>query len=202
MYKVFIENRAVEFVNSQKIEPKVKGIDARSIQTIEQDLSQLLSELDPKECLLIYCDDAEKEWERLFQFHEFVHAAGGLVRNGNQWLVIKRNGMLDLPKGHLDENEKPAVGAEREIAEECGVFRLKLKGFSCSTFHTYFYEGKPVLKQTDWFVFEHFGDKTGEPQIEEGIEAVLWMQEDEMSSNFDRFYTSVQFVIHESFKGK
>lgn len=200
MYKVFIENRAVEFVNSQKIAVNSKAIDAQAIQNIEQDLSQLLSDLDSNECVSIYCDDIKKDWERLFQGHQFVHAAGGLVKNDNQWLVIKRHGMLDLPKGHLEENEQPAIGAEREIAEECGVFSLQLKGFSCSTFHTYYYEGKPVLKKTDWFLFDHFGTASGTPQLEEGIEAVLWMKEEEMKISLDQFYTSIQFVIKETIK--
>lgn len=198
MYKVFIENRAVEFVNSQKIDPNGKAIDAQVIQNIEQDLSPLLSDLHPQERLIIYCNDIQKDWERLFHEHQLVHAAGGLVKNGNQWLVIRRHGMLDLPKGHLDEDEEPAIGAEREIAEECGVFMLQLKGFCCSTFHTYFFEGKPVLKKTDWFLFDHFGKTVGVPQQEEGIEAVLWMKEEEIKTNLNQFYASIQFVIKES----
>ena len=197
MYKVFIENRAVEFVNSQKIHPHLSCIDACSIQSIEADLRKEFVGLNPNQSIILSCDDCQKEWERLFQFHQFVHAAGGLVMNENKCLIISRFGMLDLPKGHLDLNEVPEIAAAREIFEECGISPLKKRSFICSTFHTYFYDQRSVLKQTDWFLFDYNGLEKGQPQIEEGIDEIHWMDFSEIHQKRHSFYTSIQFVLDE-----
>lgn len=200
MYKVFIENRAVEFVNSQKIETNLSSIEASLIQSIEEDLKEKLMSLDSNACFYVRCIDRQKEWERLFRNHQFVHAAGGAVQKNHEFLVIKRFGMLDLPKGHLDVNERSEIAAEREIREECGIFPLVRKEFICSTYHTYFYNDHPVLKQTDWYLFDYLGTDKGEPQTEEGIEEVIWMPFREINLQKDSFYTSVQYVLDETIK--
>jgi 8-oxo-dGTP pyrophosphatase MutT (NUDIX family) len=200
MYKVFIENRAVEFVNSQNIDSNLPGIQARLIQSIEEDLKECLTNLDPQTCFSIHCDDCQKEWDRLFRNHQFVHAAGGAVQKGQEFLLIRRFGMLDLPKGHLDLNESPEIAAEREIREECGISQLILRDFICSSFHTYFYNNRPVLKQTDWYMFNYHGTDKGQPQTEEGIEEVIWMAFPEIKSLRNSFYTSIQHVLDETEK--
>lgn len=200
MYKVFIENRAVEFVNWQNIDSNLPGIDARLIQSIHGDLMEYLINLDSKACFYVYCDDRRKEWERLFRNHQFVHAAGGAVQKDQEFLLIRRLGMMDLPKGHLDINESPEIAAEREIREECAISPLVLREFICSTYHTYFYKECPVLKQTDWYLFDYFGIDNGQPQTEEGIEEVIWMTFPEIKLLRSTFYTSVQYVLAETEK--
>ncbi len=197
MYKVFIENRAVEFVNSQNIDSNLPGLDARLIQSIHGDLSEYLKNLDSKACFNVYCQDRQKEWDRLFRSHQFIHAAGGTVQKDQEFLLIRRLGMMDLPKGHLDINERPEIAAEREIHEECGISPLVRKEFICSTYHTYFYDDRPVLKQTDWFLFDYHGTKKGQPQTEEGIEEVIWMNFSEIKLIRNAFYASIQYVLAE-----
>jgi 8-oxo-dGTP pyrophosphatase MutT (NUDIX family) len=200
MYKVFIENRAVEFVNSQNIDLNLPGIDARFVLSIEADLTEYLINLDSNACFYIHCQDPRKEWERLFRNHQFVHAAGGAVQKDQEFLLIRRFGMLDLPKGHLDLNERPEIAAEREIREECGISPLIRRYFICTTYHTYFYMNHPVLKQTDWYLFDYHGTDKGQPQTEEGIEEVIWMTFPEIKLLSNEFYTSVQHVLAETEK--
>ena len=51
-----------------------------------------------------------------------IEAAGGVVVNDcGQWLMIRRNGRWDLPKGHLECGERIEECAAREIEEETGV---------------------------------------------------------------------------------
>ena len=53
-----------------------------------------------------------------------IEAAGGVVVNDcGQWLMIRRNGRWDLPKGHLECGERIEECAAREIEEETGVPR-------------------------------------------------------------------------------
>ena len=56
-------------------------------------------------------------------FHE-VKAAGGVVTNADGILMIKRNGIYDLPKGHMEKGESPEECAaerseERRVGKEC-----------------------------------------------------------------------------------
>ena len=108
--------------------------------------------------------------------------------------------MMDLPKGHLDINESPEIAAEREIREECGISPLIRREFICTTYHTYFYMDRPILKQTDWYLFDYQGTDKGQPQTEEGIEEVIWMTFPEIKLIRNAFYTSVQYVLAETEK--
>lgn len=53
----------------------------------------------------------------------YRNSAGGVVLNprGELLLVLQRNGVWSLPKGQLEEGEKHAEAARREIQEETGI---------------------------------------------------------------------------------
>ena len=60
------------------------------------------------------------------QFRE-VNAAGGLVSNRRgDVLLIRRDSLWDLPKGHQEAGEDIETTALREVQEETGVDRLML----------------------------------------------------------------------------
>ena len=95
-----------------------------------------------------------------------VEAAGGVVVNDRgEWLMIRRNGRWDLPKGHL----------EREIAEETGI-AARVERPLCETLHAYWFAktARWELKRTHWFRLRPAGAGTPAPQTEEGIERVSW----------------------------
>ena len=59
-----------------------------------------------------------------------VNAAGGLVTNSRgEFLLIRRSGLWDLPKGHQEPGEDLEKTALREVEEETGLKGLKLGQF-------------------------------------------------------------------------
>ena len=105
-----------------------------------------------------------------------VEAAGGVVVNDRgEWLMIRRNGRWDLPKGHLEAGESLAACAEREIAEETGI-AARVERPLCETLHAYWFAktARWELKRTHWFRLRPAGAGTPAPQTEEGIERVSW----------------------------
>lgn len=49
-----------------------------------------------------------------------VKTAGGIVIQDGKILLIKKNGGLALPKGHIEEGESEESAASRELLEETG----------------------------------------------------------------------------------
>jgi 8-oxo-dGTP pyrophosphatase MutT (NUDIX family) len=195
MYKVFIENREVLFVNSQKNEETTAGISEDDLAYSHADLVNYLRHNPSIDSFSIYCGDVQKTWNRHFENFQFIHAAGGVVTKNGEWLFIEREGRIDLPKGHLESNEDSVVGAAREIAEECGIYPLHFVAPICTTHHTYVYNETQVLKKTDWYLFNYPGNQFGEPQIEEGIDAVHWLKLDEISAAYGNMFRSIQSVV-------
>ncbi|MEX1011725.1 MAG: NUDIX hydrolase [Balneolaceae bacterium] len=108
-----------------------------------------------------------------------VEAGGGVVcRNHSgsiQVLLIYRNGVWDLPKGKLEEDESIAECAAREVAEETGIALPVVNDFLTVTRHGYKQKGVEYIKSTHWFMMRP-SDKIDSftPQREEGVTTVKW----------------------------
>ena len=103
-----------------------------------------------------------------------IEAAGGVVVNDcGQWLMIRRNGRWDLPKGHLECGERIEECAAREIEEETGV-RAGVVRPLCDTLHAYYFPKTErwELKRTHWYELHTASCDRLVPQAEEGIEQV------------------------------
>lgn len=126
--------------------------------------------------------------------YTIIKAAGGLILNEGEVLMIWRLKKWDLPKGKLDKGEKPKVAAVREVEEECNV-KVKLGKKICHTWHTYKQNGKRILKKTYWYRMYCINDSEMKPQLEENIEAVQWMNEVELKEALYNTYPSVRDVF-------
>ena len=120
--------------------------------------------------IYIPADDIEGTYrDFLSQFKE-VNAAGGLVSNRRgDVLLIKRNGLWDLPKGHQEEGEDIRVTALREVQEETGVDQLELRDLICVTDHCYRRGGIWHLKHSWWYDMLYTDPWDLTPQREEDI---------------------------------
>lgn len=126
----------------------------------------------------------------------FIKAAGGVVRNEeDSYLFIFRKGKWDLPKGKLDDNEKPKKAAVREVEEECGIKVARLGQKLCNTYHAYQERGSTVLKKTSWYVMEATKDQKLVPQHEEDITEVSWVAADQFGLIMSNTFPLIKDVV-------
>lgn len=121
-----------------------------------------------------------------------VTAAGGLVTNAKgEYLLIRRSGLWDLPKGHQDEGEALEDTALREVEEETGLKGLRLGSYICTTDHCYERDGKWHLKHSWWYHMTCETDQKLVPQTEEGITEVKWVNKQELASCLLQTYSTI-----------
>ena len=140
-----------------------------------------------------YCSEIDIIWEKFKSKFKIIKAAGGIVTDPkNNLLVIKRNGFLDLPKGHFKNKESASQAAIREVAEECGIkSHIIIDNNPIITYHVYELDGEKVLKETQWFKMRSNNQESLIPQKEEGIEEALWMSKSEINQKINEFYPSL-----------
>lgn len=126
--------------------------------------------------------------------YKVVKAGGGVVLKKGKVLMIYRIGKWDLPKGKLEKDETPLIGALREVTEECNV-TVTADEKLCSTWHTYTESGRRSIKKTTWFRMDCHDDTLMKPQIEEGIVDLRWMSPSELDLAVANSYASIKFVI-------
>ncbi|SOE20623.1 ADP-ribose pyrophosphatase YjhB, NUDIX family [Spirosomataceae bacterium TFI 002] len=130
-------------------------------------------------------------------FYTIVKAAGGIIKNdADELLMIHRLGKWDLPKGKMDKGEVPRQTAVREVEEECNI-KVKLHGKACTSWHTYTFKGKSVLKQTKWYYMTCLDDSEMKPQQEEDIEDIQWMDSAKVEAAILNTYVSIIYVLTE-----
>ncbi len=129
-----------------------------------------------QEQVWLYHEDLALLWHDFKHLFTGIGAAGGLVLNpSGELLVIYRRGVLDLPKGKLEEGETVKEAAVREVKEETGLRDLKCGDLAAETWHLYKEKKKRILKHTAWFWMD--ADQLDfVPQTEEDIEEVRWIQ--------------------------
>ena len=125
-----------------------------------------------------------------------VNAGGGLVTNSKgEFLLIRRSGLWDLPKGHQEPGEPIEETAVREVEEETGIKGLILGKFIRVTDHTYFRNEQWHLKHTWWYSMDCGCDCDFVPQTEEGITEVRWVQKAELKEFLQHTYPTIVEVF-------
>ena len=174
MYKVFFKDSYFLLTDKQNFLETQSHFwiheDVHSTQTF---ILNLLNQQIPFRAIL-YSKDLEELYSVFKSCFFYVRAAGGVVLQKNQILLIKRFGMYDLPKGHIEPNESIENCAIREVEEECGLQQVKIIETLPATLHIYPMEKKWFLKKTDWFTMNCPLGINLTPQKEEGIEEAFW----------------------------
>lgn len=148
----------------------------------------------------IVCQDPESSYRLFCSGFKEVNAAGGIVMdNDGRALLIKRNGVWDLPKGHQEEGEDILTTALREVSEETGAAGLVSGGLICVTDHCYFRDGTCHLKHTWWYRMSCGMAFSPVPQTEEGISEAVWLPASEFPSIMEHTYPSIKDVFSACF---
>ena len=126
-------------------------------------------------------------------------AAGGVVIIDNQFVAIERNGIPDLPKGHIEKGESPEVAALREVEEETGITDLEIIKELPATWHCYLLDNQWTIKKTSWYLMKTDSGMKNIPQTEEGISKVYLVDKqgvnDFVKNTFASLKTLVPFII-------
>jgi ADP-ribose pyrophosphatase YjhB (NUDIX family) len=166
------------------------------------DIHELVGMVEVSDSLQRVCipsSDTKGTYEAICAEFLEVNAGGGLVSNRRgDYLLISRNGLWDLPKGHQDPGEDIAVTALREVQEETGIQDIILRELICITDHCYRRNGIWHLKHTWWYDMLYTDPTDLTPQTEEDIAKAAWVAKSSLPPYLRNTYPSIQEVFREA----
>ena len=140
--------------------------------------------------------ELNRDFKNMFQSFEHIMAAGGIVKNSGNILLINRFGFWDLPKGKLEIGENPNECALREVQEECGLNNnLSVVQELNPTYHVYEYGSQSILKKTYWFEMESTYSGKLTPQLEENITDCRWVSIEELGKYMVSAYPLIDNLL-------
>ncbi len=122
---------------------------------------------------------------------KLIDAAGGIVRKDDEYLLIKRFGLWDLPKGKTEGKEKIKETAVREVEEETGVKKVRIYKKLKTTYHIFQTRSGWKLKRTYWYLMETESEKKLKPQKNEDITKAVWMKKKDAYKAISGTYRSI-----------
>ncbi|OQY05154.1 MAG: hypothetical protein B6I20_01745 [Bacteroidetes bacterium 4572_117] len=200
MYKIYFEDRVI-VISSEKSNTNnninEKFIHYKSKKSFYKALKEFKKNTKITK-LFIQTDKPKKVFKQLKKKFKIIKAAGGLVfNNHNNVLMIRRNGIWDLPKGKIEKGEKKAEAAIREVEEECGISSLFIGNEIGKTYHTFVFRGKNMFKTTYWFLMKYGEDEELIPQTEENITEVMWKSPAEVKKIIPTTHKSLVDILNE-----
>ena len=197
MYRLFCNNKTLVCRNffEQSLDADIND-SVYSTQVFENTFNRLKKWLDEgEENLEINDVDNDILAAVIKKIFRFAPAAGGLVLINNGMAAIERNGIPDLPKGHIENNESPDEAALREVREETALSNLSIIKQLPSTFHCYLLNNQWTLKKTSWFLMKSEDEFRPKPQEEEGISKVYLLNKDNVSEFLEKTYSSIRLSL-------
>ncbi|MBR4155911.1 MAG: NUDIX domain-containing protein [Bacteroidales bacterium] len=197
MYRLFCNNKTLVCRNffEQSLDADIND-SVRSTQMFENAFNRVKKWLEESnENLEIDDVDNDVFAAVIKEIFKFAPAAGGLVIVNNAIAAIERNGIPDLPKGHIEKNESPEVAALREVYEETALSNLSIIKQLPSTFHCYLLNNQWTLKKTSWFLMKSDDDFKPKPQVEEGISNVYLLNKDNVNDFLEKTYSSIRLSL-------
>ncbi len=170
MIDIYFNNRVVHLTDTYK--------EYYAKYTNRHDLKELVYKFAKSEHeeLYIYDEGLNNLFKNFKTCFNYIEAAGGLVVNDkDKILVIKTNGVWQLPKGKVEKGEKYDAAAIREVEEETGIIEPIIVKQLVSTYHSFKNKNGMFLKRTYWYKMFYKGSATPKPQKEENIEDARWV---------------------------
>ncbi len=201
MHKIYIEKRCMIICSPDDF----SLTDPNAVQFCAKDeadlhnLADVFKATGTLQKIYIPTDDIEAAYKRLCSEFVEVNAGGGLVSNRRgDYLLIRRNGLWDLPKGHQENGEELGETALREVKEETGINELRLGSLICVTDHCYIRNGLWHLKHTWWYNISYREPRGMVPQREEDISKAAWVAKSSLPDFLTNTYPSIAEVFHEA----
>jgi ADP-ribose pyrophosphatase YjhB (NUDIX family) len=193
MYKVFVNDCPIILTDTENISTifGIKNFDSIDVLDVVEGIFQ-----NKLKGIYLFCRNLDQCFKNFQSNFEIQLAAGGKILNSNnETLFIYRFDKWDLPKGKLEQGESFEECAVREAGEECGISDLNIKKELATTYHIFKKNQKIILKITHWFLMhtKYSGDLT--PQVEEGIERVLFKNKSETSTALQNTYENIKLLF-------
>ena len=201
MHKIHFEKRCIVICSPD--DPALSDPNAIHFKIgRSMDIHNLIEMVETSASLQRVCiptPDIEETYCRICAEFKEVNAGGGLVSNRRgDYLLISRNGLWDLPKGHQDPGEPIEVTALREVQEETGIEDLELRDLICITDHCYRRDGIWHLKHTWWYDMLYMDPTDLTPQREEDISKAAWVAKSSLPPFLLNTYPSIVEVFREA----
>lgn len=196
MYKVFVNDCPIILTDNKKISTNFNKISFESV-TISELVTSFFLHKNKGICLL--CSNLEECWKVFKSQFKIQKAAGGkVINNRNEVLFIYRFNKWDLPKGKLEKQETISECATREVEEECGITNLHIEKPLETTYHIFERKGEIILKITYWFLMKTNYNGKLTPQLEEGIEKVIFKNKNEIKEVLKNTYENIKLLFKNS----
>lgn len=174
MYKVFIDQKPVVFIGKEELSTGTNVGKAKDFPNLEA-LKPLLKRASIESPVFLTAKNPQKAFDSFFSDFKKIEAAGGIVQRKKKFLVIKRKGLWDIPKGKIDKGEDAETACVREIMEECGIDGHRITHPLVDTYHCMKWNGEPAIKRTYWYMLTYDGIKATKPEEKEDITEAIWM---------------------------
>ena len=201
MHKIYFEKRCIIICDSSDealSDPNCLEFHPGEGPALEK-LVKMFEASDTLSRIYIPTSDTESTYRKLCSEFKEVNAAGGLVSNRRgDYLLISRNGLWDLPKGHQEDDEDIEVTAIREVQEETGVDQLQIRRLICITDHCYIRGGVWHLKHTWWYDMLYTDPTNLTPQREEDISKAAWVAKSSLPPFLKNTFPSILEVFREA----
>lgn len=193
MYKIFVSDKPIILTTKIEKETNFKNYLLKSVKL--GTVIRKLNSTSLQEARLIH-KNKNKLLKKFLKKLPNVIAGGGKVYNDNgDILFIFRNGKWDLPKGKAESKETIDKTAIREVEEETGVEGLKITKPLEMTYHIFKRNGRYRIKITYWFEMKTSFNSVLEPQLEEGITKVEWLNAPQIKEALQNSYANIKLLM-------
>ena len=193
MHKVFVNDKPIILTTKVKKEKHFKNYLMSSVN-----IGRIIRELNSTdlECIHLIGKKETKLLKSFLKKLPNVIAGGGKVYNAKgDILFIYRNDKWDLPKGKIEADESIEDTALREVEEETNVRHLKIVKPLETTYHIFKRDGRHQLKITYWFEMVSNYHGALEPQEDEGITKVAWLNSKQVKKATENSYANIKLLI-------
>lgn len=196
MYRLFCNNRKLTANNFCE---NLLSLDNKCVKNCDDLVAKIRHWLDDStaENLDLGDVDGENLAFAIKTIFRQAPAAGGVVIVDNKFVAIERNGIPDLPKGHIEKGESPEEAALREVEEETGITDLEIIKELPATWHCYLLNDQWTIKKTSWYLMKTASGMKNVPQTEEGISKVYLVDKESVNGFEDKTFASLKTLVPE-----